>query len=151
MVRNCLYYGLIHGLGSVAGEGAAGGDDPVFSGLGAAAASAGLDATGINSQLSFAARQISLRIDGAFCRQVLALFGRFSVAHDDQFIVSILLQVLGYVIEFAFALVVHTPGLADLRHIGEVAIGQLAGLRRRRGWRILHRYLGGRSRRSEAT
>src|SRR5580698_6267044 len=139
MIRNRLDHRLIHRLCACFRERGASGYDPVFRAHGSGAASASLDTAGIDSQLSFATGEIRLRIDGTFRRQVRALLGRFGIADDDQFILCILLQVLGYVVELAFALVVHAPRLLDLRHVREVAIRELAGLRRRR-WRILNRH-----------
>src|SRR5580704_8083779 len=128
MIRNCFHYRFIHGLGASFGEGSSSGHDPVFRSLCASAASTALDAVGIDSQLGFAAGEIGLRIDSTFSRQIRTLLSWFSVADDDQFVVCVLLQVLGHVVQLAFALVVHAPRLLDLSHVLEVAIRKLAGL-----------------------
>src|SRR5580704_11268908 len=142
MIRNCLHYGLIHGLRAFFCEGSTSGNDPVFGTHGSSAASAALDPARIDTQLGFAAGEIGLRIDGAFSRQIRALLGGFGIADDDQFVVCILLQVLGHVVQFAFALVVHAPWLLDLRHVLEAAISQLGGLWWWR-WRIFNVDLSG--------
>ena len=143
MIRNGFHFGLIHRLGAFAGECSARWHGPVFRRLDATASGAHFDAAGIDSQLGFAAGQISLRIDGAFCRQVLEHLRGLEVANDDQLAVRILLQVLGYVVKSRFARIVHAPRLHRVR---EVALAQLARLRRRRR-RILHHHLRGCGRR----
>ena len=141
MVRNRFHFGFIHRLRTLSSECSASGNDPVFGGHRTRATSTGLDAVGINAQLGFAASEISLGIDGAFRRQILALLCGFGIADDDQLVVCVLLQILGNVVQFAFAFVVHAPRLVDLVHVREVALGQLAGLRRRwRRW-VFNRHL----------
>src|SRR5580693_2845251 len=128
MIRNRLHYGFIHGLRAFFCEGSTSGNDPVLGTHGSSAASAALDPARIDTQLGFAAGEIGLRVDGAFSRQVRALLGRLGIADDDKFVVCVLLQVLGHVVQFAFALVVHAPRLLDLGHILKAAISQLASL-----------------------
>jgi len=142
MIRNRLHDRFIHDLRAGFGERRASGHDPVFRSLCASAASTALDAVGIDSQLGFAAGEIGFRIDSTFRRQIRTLLGRFGIADDDQFIVCVLLQVLGHVVQLALALVVHAPRLLDLSHVLEVAVRKLGGLRRR-WWRIFNRHLSG--------
>src|ERR1700681_879018 len=121
MIRNGFYLGLIYRLGAFAGECSSRWHGPVFRRLHATTSRAHFDAAGIDSQLGFAAGQISLRIDGAFRRQVLALLRALEVAYDDELAVRILLQVLGYVVKSRLAGIVHAPRLHQVR---EVALAQ---------------------------
>ena len=143
MIRNGFHDGFIHRLRARFRERPAGGNDPVFGAHGSGAAGAALDPARIDAQLGFAAGEIGLRIDGAFSRQIRTLLGGFGITDDDQFVICVLLQVLGNVVQFAFALVVYAPRLLDLSHVLEAAFRQLAGLRRWRWWRIFNRDLRG--------
>src|SRR4051812_1883063 len=130
MVGNSLHFVLVHCLRAFASKAGSSRNDPILRGLASRASGPNFDPARINSLLGFAARQISLRIDGAFARQILALLGWLSIPDDDQPGIWIVLQTRSDVIEDGLAGVVHTPRLPLIR---EVALAQLAGLWRR--WR----------------
>src|SRR5258708_38103179 len=94
MIWNSSYLGLIHSLSSGRVEIGTRGHDPIFSSLGATAARTHFDTAGVNPLLGLAASEVRFGIDGSFCRQVLAFLRRIRVAHYDQLVIWVLLQVL---------------------------------------------------------
>src|SRR5260370_38803901 len=126
MIPNGFHLRLIQALCAFGVEGSDRWYGPLFRRLRATAPGARFNTAGVDTQFGFAARQISLRIDGSFCRQFFALLRRLGVANDDQPAVRILLPVLGYVVKSGLAGIVHAPRLHRIR---EVALAELAGLR----------------------
>src|SRR5215472_2343901 len=98
MIRNRLHLALVDRLRALATERSTSRHNPVLSRLSSGAARAALDPARVDAQLGFAAGEIGLRVDGAFSRQIRALLVRHGIADDYQFVVSILLQVLGNVV-----------------------------------------------------
>src|SRR6266853_2967533 len=146
MIGNSFYLGLIHGLSSRRVKVGTRRNDPVFGGLCATAARTYFDTAGVDALLSLTAGEVRFGIDGSFCRQVLAFLPRTGIAHYDQLVIWVLLQVLRNIIQDRLAGIVDPPGLLL---IGEVALAELGGLGRR-WWRILHHHLC-RALRSQAT
>src|ERR1700704_6675049 len=146
MIGNGFYLGLIHCLSSRRVKIGTRGHYPVFSCLCATAARTHFDTAGVNPLLGLSASEVRFGIDGSFCRQILTFLRRISVAHYDQLVIWVLLQVLRDIIQDRFAGIVDPPGLLL---IGEVALAELRRLRGRWWW-ILPRHLG-RPLRSQAT
>src|SRR5438477_10845353 len=99
MIRYGFHLGLVDGFSSRRVESGSSRHHPVFSRLGAPVTGAGFDAAGIDGLLGFTTREIRLRIEGALARQVLPLFARVGIIHNDQLRVRVLLQTQSYVIE----------------------------------------------------
>src|SRR5882762_3528485 len=137
MIGNSFYLGLIHSLSSRRVKIGTRGHYPVFSCLCATAARTHFDTAGVDALLGLTAGEVRLGIDGSFCRQVLAFLRRIGVAHYDQLVIWVLLQVLRDIIQDGFAGIVDPPGFLL---IGEVALAELRRLGWR-WWRILHRHL----------
>src|SRR5271157_810441 len=106
---------------------------------------AGLDAAGVDVLLRLASRDVSLHVESALARQILALLLWTGVPDDDQLGIWILLQLERNIVQFGLAGVVDAP---RLHKVGVLALVHLAGLWRwRRRWRVLNRHRArGRSR-----